>query len=439
MPLFTNITSRKILIFWLPLAFTWFMMSLEGPLLSAIIARLSEPKINLASFGVAFSFALLIESPIILMMSASTALVENRTSYYHLRNFTFFLNFLITLTMLILVIPPVFRFITSTLMNLPDKVVHISHLSTIIMLPWPAAIGFRRFYQGVLIRNNKTRRIAYGTFLRLITVSIVAIVLYNFTKLEGAFVATIALAAGVTIESISIRVMSQTIISNLTVLQEGGNNTPLTYLEIFKFYYPLALTAMMVLGINPIVNFFMAHSRFALESLAVFPVVNSLTFIFRGIGISFQEASIALIGENNENYRKIRSFGFLLGISLVSGLGLIAFTPLSWIWFHLLSGLSEELTKYSIIPTMILVLLPGLTVLLSYQRAILVNARKTHSINIGTIIETISIVLFLFIFISVLNLSGIISAALSLLLGRSMGNFFLFFPTNHALKPKKIF
>ena len=54
---------------------TWLMMSLEGPFLAAVIARLAEPKHNLAAYGVAFALAILVEAPVIMMMSASTAVV----------------------------------------------------------------------------------------------------------------------------------------------------------------------------------------------------------------------------------------------------------------------------------------------------------------------------------------------------------------------------
>lgn len=72
----TRTNSKTILTFWIPLAATWLMMSLEGPYLSALIARLAEPKFNLAAYGIAFSLALIIEAPVIMMMSASTALVK---------------------------------------------------------------------------------------------------------------------------------------------------------------------------------------------------------------------------------------------------------------------------------------------------------------------------------------------------------------------------
>ena len=50
---------RQILVFWLPLLGTWLMMSVEGPMLSALISRMADPKFNLAAYGVAFALALL--------------------------------------------------------------------------------------------------------------------------------------------------------------------------------------------------------------------------------------------------------------------------------------------------------------------------------------------------------------------------------------------
>ena len=91
-----SLPLRRILIFWAPLFSTWLMMAFEGPFLAAIIARLPEPKFNLAAHGVAFSLALIVEAPIIMMMSASTALVHSRQSYLALRNFTARLNVAIT-------------------------------------------------------------------------------------------------------------------------------------------------------------------------------------------------------------------------------------------------------------------------------------------------------------------------------------------------------
>ena len=109
-----ELTWRKIAVFWLPLFSTWLMMSVEGPFIAALIARLADAKFNLAAYGVAFSLGMFFESPIIMMLSASNVLVKDRMSFLKLRRFNNALNVLITFALLLVVIPPVFFWLTAT-------------------------------------------------------------------------------------------------------------------------------------------------------------------------------------------------------------------------------------------------------------------------------------------------------------------------------------
>ena len=63
-------------------------MGAELPALSAVIARLPNPVVNLAAYGgVVFPLALIIESPIIMLLAASTALCKDWASYRKLYRF----------------------------------------------------------------------------------------------------------------------------------------------------------------------------------------------------------------------------------------------------------------------------------------------------------------------------------------------------------------
>ncbi|HKK93183.1 MAG TPA: hypothetical protein VJ925_07090, partial [Longimicrobiales bacterium] len=160
-------TQVSIFIFWVPLAATWVMMASEGPFLTAIIARLGDPTYNLAAFGVAFAFGILVEGPVIMLMSASTALAKNWVAFLRLRRFAWALNALSTALLVILLVPPVFDLVMETMLGLPVEVAELVYGGLLFLLPWPAAIGYRRFVQGVLIRANRTRLVAYGTVLRV--------------------------------------------------------------------------------------------------------------------------------------------------------------------------------------------------------------------------------------------------------------------------------
>jgi Na+-driven multidrug efflux pump len=420
----THLTYKKIFYFWLPLAATWLMMSVEGPYLAALIARSPQPKFNLAAYGVAYSLALIIEAPIIMIMSASVALVRDEHSFKKLRNYTYSANGLLTLLMLILVIPNVFYFITEDLIGLPAEVSKLTHIATIILIPWPAAIGYRRFYQGLLIKNNLTRRVAYGTITRLSAMSLSALVLYIWGGFDGVVIGATSLSTGVTMEAAASRFMVNGVLKKIK-LTGTPTQQSLTYKEISKFYYPLALTSLIGLGVQPLVTFFVGQSKMALESLAVLPVVTSFVFIFRAFGLSYQEVIIALVGEKKEGLNLLLKFALILAGILISLLGLFAFTPLADFWFRTVSGLSISLTDFARLPLMIMFFFPALTVLISIQRGVLVNAKNTKPITLGTVIEFLTIVLSLLIFVNYLNLVGAVAATIAFVAGRLASNIYL--------------
>ena len=97
-----QLSHKKLFIFWLPLMLMWLMMAVEGPFLTAVIARLANSKFNLAAYGVAYSFALIIEAPVIMLMTASLALVRDAQSYIKMRNFMLALNIAVTAVMLVI-------------------------------------------------------------------------------------------------------------------------------------------------------------------------------------------------------------------------------------------------------------------------------------------------------------------------------------------------
>jgi hypothetical protein len=428
-----QLTNKKIFLFWLPLAATWIMMSFEGPYLAALIARSPHPEFNLAAYGVAYSLALIIEAPIIMIMSASVTLVKDKQSFQKLRDFTFTASSILTLFMIVLVLPQVFYFITEDLMNLPSEVSRLTHIAAVILIPWPGSIGYRRFYQGLLIKNNLTRKVAYGTIIRLTTMSLTGLILFLSGNFNGVVVGASSLSLGVIMEAAASRFMVKGVIKKI-ISEETQLPNALTYGEITKFYYPLALTSVIGLGVQPMVTFFVGQSRMAIESLAVLPVVTSFVFIFRALGLSYQEVIITLIGERKENYNSLFRFALMLAIILVSVLGLVAFTPLAEFWFITVSGLSVSLSDFARVPLIIMFFFPALTVLISVQRGILVTNKNTKPITIATVTEVAFIITILIVLINYINLVGAVAATVAFVVGRVASNLYLISPSIRSLK-----
>lgn len=424
-----ELSYKKILIFWLPLLATWLMMSIEGPFLTALIARLADPEFNLASYGVAFSFALIIESPVIMMLSASTALVDGKFSFFKLRSFVNIVNLALIVLMLIVIYPPVFDFISIGVLNLPERVAHLTHMAVAILIPWAPAIGYRRFYQGIMIRNNMTRMVALGTIVRLSAMSLTAILLFGVKGVHGVVVGASALSVGVIAEAFATRLMSSGLIKKIINGTDSGSE--LTYGEIVRFYYPLVLTSFISLGIHPVVTFFLGQSRMALESLAVLPVLNSLVFIFRAFGLSYQEVGIALI-KKKDDFIKLRNFAAVMALFVFTGLSIISFTPLGDVWLISVSGLSEQLAGFAALPLMIYTFFPITTVWINFQRSLLVNVRITKPITYATMIEVSAVILLLFLTIKYFDMTGVTAAIISYTIGRLAANIYLVNPFRSA-------
>ncbi|MBS3750984.1 MAG: hypothetical protein KGY39_05685, partial [Anaerolineales bacterium] len=138
---------------WWPLAASWLLMALELPAISAVMARLANPKINLAAYGgIVFPIALIVEAPVIMLLAASTALSKDWSSYRKIRKFMMISGASLTAIHALIAFTPLYDLISSQIIGAPQEIISPARTGLMIMLPWTWAIAYRRFNQGVLIR-----------------------------------------------------------------------------------------------------------------------------------------------------------------------------------------------------------------------------------------------------------------------------------------------
>jgi hypothetical protein len=92
--------------------------------------------------------------------------------------------------------------------SLPETFSRLSRCACTILIPWPGAIGYRRFYQGILIRSDLTRRVAYGTMVRFGDMAVTGLICYWIEELEGVPVGALALT-GVCAEAVASKGMAK--------------------------------------------------------------------------------------------------------------------------------------------------------------------------------------------------------------------------------------
>ena len=345
---------------WWPLAGSWLLMGVELLLVAATVSRLANPEIHLAAYGgVVFPLSLLIEAPIIMILVASTALCKDWPAYRLLRNFILTLGLGLTVLHIILAFSPLYDVVVKGLLGAPKSIWEPSRMGLQMMTPWVLSIAMRRFFQGLVIRGGRTRLVGLGTLIRLsVSASVLAVGLM-LGVLPGIIVATAALSAGVIVEAGFMFWCVRPLVREIP--QHATNpEQPLTLQRLFRFYWPLALTPLITLAALPIGSAAISRMPRALESLAVWPVLGGLTFMFRSVGIAVQEIVVTL-SDRQEFLRPLQQFVWLVSLGASGILLLIAATPLSNIWFESVAGLSPELSALAGTALWIAVVLPALS------------------------------------------------------------------------------
>lgn len=372
-------SQRHILSFWLPLAASWALMTLEVPFVQAAIARLIDPEVNLAAFGIVVSLSVTIESPVIMLLATSTALCRDRDAYQVLRRFMLWLNLLLTVVQAIVAFTFVYDLLVCDLMNVPAHIAAAARPGMGIMTLWSAAIGWRRFYQGILIRFGQTRRVSLGTLVRLLSSGGTAALLAWWGELPGVWVGSWALMAGVLAEAALVTWLVRPTLNERLSGAAHDAAKPLTMRQVLGFHTPLAATSLLTLLSQPLISAGLAQAAFPERSLAAWPVAWSLILFTRSFGLAVQEVVIAVL-DGPETLGPTRRLSWSVALGAVLVLALIAFTPLADLYLTHVTGLTPELAGFVVPGLQVALLLPGLTALQSWLRALLMKGEATSSI-----------------------------------------------------------
>jgi hypothetical protein len=395
----------------------WVMLAVEQPALTAVIARLGEAELNLAAFGVVFAVALALESPVIQMLAAATAVADSIANYRILLRFMHVLGGGLTLLHLLVGLTPLFDFVVGDLMNLPPDVLEASRTPFVLLAPFAASVGYRRFWQGVLIRHGKTWIVPVTMIARLIVVALVLVAGVRTQRLTGATLASVAIGTGVITSAAVAWVLCRSLV--LRSLRQARSGAVHTWRSLLRFYAPLSFTTVVFLLSQPVITFGMARGLEPVRSLAIFPVLNGFLFLFGSLGLSYQETVIALLDGNPDNNRKLQTFSLVLGASVTGLMLLSGITPFGTWWFRVVSNLDPSLLPLVRTPLLVVAVIPALMTYKSWVRARNVVAGRTRVLAQAILVYTGTLVLCVVFGSSYLPVSGVLVAALSVTLAQT--------------------
>lgn len=405
--------QREIFWFWVPLFASWLLMTAEGPIVSAAINRLPNEVIMLAAQGIVVSLSVTIESPIINLLATSTALVNDRASYLLVRKFTIHWMIALTAVATAVAFTPLFELIVIRLLGTPPAVAVWVQPGLQILTLWSAAIAWRRFLQGVMIHFGQTRKVAWGTAVRLVASGGTAVALALWSGWPGVILGATALMAGVIAEAIYATLAVRPILNDqLAPGTPPAPGDPLTYRELFWFHLPLAATSLLVLLAQPMVTFSLARLENPTQSLAAWPVVFQIMLMARAAALALPEVIIAL-SDGRRTFVPLRRFSYNLTLVVTVLLAIFTLTPLSAFYIFVVQDMTADVGELARSSLALFLLFPGLAVLISWLRGLLIKGRVTKEVNIGMAVNLVATAVVLAIGLA-LRLPGLPTAAVAL-------------------------
>jgi Na+-driven multidrug efflux pump len=388
-----RLSYRDTFFLWLPLALSWTMMSIAGPVANAGIARLPEPAVNLAAHGLTMSIAVLIESPIIMILSTSVSLVRSRTSYLLLRRFVTHLSIALTVISALVYYTPLYDLLFLRMMGVPPEVADAARPALRVMLLWPAAIGWRRLFQGILIRRGQSKLVSLGTMFRLASLTAMVMLGVSLRLSPGALVGGLAMAVSVIVEMLVIAWWTLPVVREqvLPVSTDPETAEPLDYGRLLRFYLPLAGTDAMRVLSRPITTAGIARAPQATLSLATWPVASGLSMLTSSSVMALQEVVVAR-AENEETRRRLRSFSAAVGVAFSVLLSLVVVTPVARWYYRALLGVPADVEALALSNLPFLLPMPLLFAGRNFMRGVLISQRQSGLVQLGMFINLLALV-----------------------------------------------
>ena len=273
--------NRQLIQLWqqfIPLSLSDVTMALGDPLTTTTLAHLPDPRTNIAAVGVAKAIAIFCESPIIMLLHTSNALAPTQASRRALWKFALIASGAMSLLLALTTIPAVFAIVGEGWLGVSPSLSGTVRSVLTIAILWPLAIGWRRYFQGLLIHSGQSYAVAQAGIVRLLVVGI--ILAGGFTlKTNGAVVAGMSLVWGVIAEAVAVTYLARKL--GATKLPEliSTPELPQDVAGVWKFYAPLGGTMMLVWGARAALVGIVARAEDGAIALVAWPAAWGLVLV----------------------------------------------------------------------------------------------------------------------------------------------------------------
>jgi Na+-driven multidrug efflux pump len=361
----------------MPLALSSSMMTLEPLIINTALSHAPNAETTLAAYSVMFSIALVIEAPVIMLVSASNALSRTQDAFRKLFRFMLALGIAVVMIGFLVSLTPLYGWLVLDLMGIPPAVAHVVRPGLVIMSIWSFPIAWRRTLQGLLIAHNRTPIVTVATIVRLLALVGALAVGRQLMADRMLVVSALAMQASVIAESLVVTLPAFRLVR---AMPSGPSQRPLTWSGLFRFYQPLAtMTILRQIG-RPMLSAGIAAAQLPERSLAAWSVAWSLIMLPFGATMGLEQVAITK-GTTPAELVRVRRFVWGVGLVLSSVLALLAYAPVAGSALGDLFDLTPEIRPLVILVLRLTAVLPLLQSLQALLRGVAIGQERTVDVR----------------------------------------------------------
>lgn len=375
---------------FLPLSVSDVTMAASDPLITTTLAHLPAATANIAAMGVAKALVIFFESPIIMVLHAANTLAPSPAARQALRRFVMLASAVLSACLLLLVTPPIFAWVAGRLIGVGSDIQALVHEALLWLLLWPTFIAWRRYYQGILIRQGQAQAVARAGLLRLAVVGGMLVLGY-WQGWLGVRIAGIAMICGVFSEALAVMLAAKFVGVQRLDRLAGDKRLPQDLASVWRFYWPLANSMLVVWGGRAILVAIVARAVDATVALAAWPAAWGLALVVANATRMVQQVTI----KNRDLVSQQLLLGFALSVGAAFALLLIVIgaSPIGRVIIDAFVGRNAELADRVQPVVLWCGVVPLLIAVQNGVQGLLIADGRTSRVNLATWIGTASLLL----------------------------------------------
>ncbi|MBM7572751.1 multi antimicrobial extrusion protein MatE [Aquibacillus albus] len=407
-----GLSYKHLLAFFIPLGFSASLTAITHVIINGTMSRGENAAFIIASYAVAMSIFGIIEKPLIIFRQTCSALVKNKKSFKVLFLFLLYVVAAVLLVCFILGFTPIGDWVFVHWFNAESNMVEtVSNTFKILSIVMVLS-GIRGIYEGIIIREQKTKWLTIMVVVRLATMFIASylfVVSGYITSLTGAMIFLIGMA----VESIISVWKGQSLLNG-----KKSSRSKLNMKGITRFYFPLLFYFISQTFLIPVIYVFLSKTSDKDMAIASFALAISII----GMVLSFFSYTHQLVLQFYEKYgRKVTRFTIVISFIPCLLLSILCFTPIGSWFMGVVMGADEALAGATINVLQIFIVKAIVFPWVDFMTGFFMLRRKTNKILIAQILNLTTVIIALLLLVNYFpewnGLNGSVASSLGEVIG----------------------